>query len=226
MLAGNQESAVLFYLESLKRATGPWTYFGAAKMIAVAKAESGNQVGALKDLESIMPIARLAAKTGRWETVPDLLNEIALRYLALGRFLDARSASERFLGFPRSNAFPEWFRTHQEACSAISERSKIGISIPLDTAIIRRSLSLAQNRHKGGWSNTEDTRSRHAKINEAFAILSRPKFTMTESDAKAFIRALGATPVEMARGALIAVEQRVSEEAIDKAFGYLPGYSG
>jgi tetratricopeptide (TPR) repeat protein len=103
--ARNQDyaSELYFFLESLKVSPS----VESLRSIAVVKAKEGFHQSAVKDLESILPIARYAPPHNYFA----YLNSLAIELGKVGRKNKARNIARHVLASPFIRAYPEWLET-------------------------------------------------------------------------------------------------------------------
>jgi hypothetical protein len=228
----SQQEAMPIYLESLKRARDAWSYLEASRMIAVAKASNGDHGAALRQLESLVPAGRLAAKD-RPEAILRLQNSLAIESLAVGQADRAVRLMEGVIRSPWAAFYPEYAKTYQDALESTRQGPLLAVGTifePLDYTKVSTGQSVAYSQSKRGRGRPKGSgrgdlpaseRQRKAKIAQAFSMLySRD---VSKCDAMDFMRALNPTPYEIATGVLIATEERVTEPEIDAALAILEG---
>ena len=130
---GDHQTAMSFYRELTRLKTrdnsfNPVTLCVTGRMAAVVKVINGDHRGALSDLESMLPLARLAGSVQPYAYY-DYLNTLAVELGELGRLHQARRASEIAIASPFARAYPEWRETFKdiEAKSQRSSRSIVGV---------------------------------------------------------------------------------------------------
>ena len=133
---GDHQTAMAFYRELTRLKTrdnsfNPVTLCVTGRMAAVVKVINGDHRGALSDLESMLPLARLAGSVQPYAYY-DYLNTLAVELGELGRLHQARRASEIAIASPFARAYPEWRETFEdiEAKSRRSSRSIVGFRQP------------------------------------------------------------------------------------------------
>jgi hypothetical protein len=117
------EQELCFYLESLKTRVNIIT---ALRGIAVLKAKEGYHKHALKDLESIYPLARYAPP----HIYFDYLNSLAVELGEAGRKYEARNIIKHVLASPYAFAYPEWRETAEDLREANRSFALISLSPP------------------------------------------------------------------------------------------------
>jgi tetratricopeptide (TPR) repeat protein len=115
---GDHETAMSFYRELTRLTTrenafNPVTYCVTVRMAAVVKAMNGDHRGAISDLESMLPLARMASSVQPYAYY-DYVNTLAVELGELGRLDQARRASEIAIASPFAGAYPEWRQTFDE----------------------------------------------------------------------------------------------------------------
>ena len=133
---GDHQTAMAFYRELTRLKTrdnsfNPVTLCVTGRMAAVVKVINGDHRGALSDLESMLPLARMASSVQPYAYY-DYLNTLAVELGELGRLHQARRASEIAIDSPFARAYPEWRDTFEdiEAKSRRSSRSIVGFRQP------------------------------------------------------------------------------------------------
>jgi tetratricopeptide (TPR) repeat protein len=101
---GNFESAFHYYQEAIKAGRLSVVSMQAIRGMALLKSIEGFHHHALKDLESILPIAKYMPA----HTYFDYLNSLAVELGEAGRKLEARNISQIVLASPFAYAYPEW----------------------------------------------------------------------------------------------------------------------
>jgi hypothetical protein len=110
----------------LKFTHNPRKLIELSKGIAVVKAKEGFHTHALKDLEGLLPILKLAEPHMYFDT----LNSLAVELLEAGRIREASSISRIVLASPYAFAYPEWRETAQEIAER-GYRSRAQVSVKL-----------------------------------------------------------------------------------------------
>lgn len=123
---GNNESALFFYVEALKASPTVSEYIDLSKAIAVLKSQEGFHKSAVKDLEKLLPIVRLAEPLVRYE----FLNSYAVELSNAGRSTEAESASLIATSSPFGRFYPEWQETLSRIRTRRKRRSAVSISLP------------------------------------------------------------------------------------------------
>lgn len=126
---GNQDfgSAIKCYTEALRTDNSPAVFIPIARTIAVIKATEGNHNQALKDLESIFPLARSTDPKSYY----DYLNSYAVELVESGRIEEAKNVSNIVLASPYAFAYPEWHETGREiALRGYKSRSVVSVDRP------------------------------------------------------------------------------------------------
>jgi hypothetical protein len=100
----------------------------ATRMIAVIRGMSGDHRGAVADLESIFPLARMAGSL-QPHTYYDYLNSLAVELSEVGRLTQARRASEIALSSSFGSTYPNWRETFEDITfkQRCSSRSMIAV---------------------------------------------------------------------------------------------------
>jgi tetratricopeptide (TPR) repeat protein len=114
----NYASALEWTLESMKLLPSIESLRG----IAVIKAKAGDHKASLKDLETILPLARHAEPL----VYHDCLNSLAVELGEVGRLEEARNICKVVLASPYAIAYPEWRETAEELRGA--SRSFVSIN--------------------------------------------------------------------------------------------------
>lgn len=115
---GDTSAALPWYGEIVRiaareRSLDPATLYFARQMTAIVRARHGDHEGAIRDLEEIFPLARLAAyQQPRLYSVH--LNSLAVELAEVGRLEEAARASSIACSSPYASAYPEWQETFDE----------------------------------------------------------------------------------------------------------------
>src|SRR6185369_2772373 len=122
---GDSSAALPWYGEIVRiaareRAIDPGTLYFARQMTAIVRASNGDHEGAIRDLEEISPLARLATyREPRAYSIH--LNSLAVELAEVGRLEEAARASSIACSSPYASAYPEWQETFDEI--ALKRRS-------------------------------------------------------------------------------------------------------
>lgn len=113
------QSALPLYIEAGRAASQRhqrdlFTTVHTQKMIAVLKGINGDNLGALADLERLLPLARLAGSLYP-PLYYDFLNSLAVEMMEVGRLEEAQNVSRIVLVSPYVSAYPEWVETGKES---------------------------------------------------------------------------------------------------------------
>ena len=116
--AGDYQTAMSFYREVMRmvahdQAFDPVTFYFTGRMTAVIRGMNGDHQGAVADLESILPSARMASALQPYAYY-DYLNTLAVEMAEAGRLEQARRASQVALASPYASAYHEWHETLDE----------------------------------------------------------------------------------------------------------------
>ncbi|HEX5735697.1 MAG TPA: hypothetical protein VF131_22915 [Blastocatellia bacterium] len=107
---GDYSSEIKCFKEALRCVTNISTAVEVLRAIAIVKAKEGFHPQSLKDLESILPLARYADM----RAYHDYLNSLAVELIEVGRLEEARNISNIVLASPYVFAYPEWRETGEE----------------------------------------------------------------------------------------------------------------
>jgi tetratricopeptide (TPR) repeat protein len=115
---GDQRTAMSFYREVMQIVTrrsvlDPMTFYSASRMTAVIRSMDGDHQGALRDLEVLFPLAKMASLQQPYAYY-DYLSTLAVELMEAGRLEEARNASRIALASPFAPAYPEWRETREE----------------------------------------------------------------------------------------------------------------
>jgi tetratricopeptide (TPR) repeat protein len=117
-------SAIKCYTEALRTDNSPSVFVPIARTIAVIKATEGDHKQALKELESILPIAQCTDPKSYY----DYLNSYAVELGEAGRIEEAQSVCRVTLASPFAFAYPEWRETGQDlALRGYKSRSSVRV---------------------------------------------------------------------------------------------------
>jgi hypothetical protein len=103
------------------------------RVTAVIRGIEGDHHGALEDLERLFPLIRVASRE-RPDVFYDYQNSLAVELANVGRFEEARHASEIALASPFANAYPEWRETRREIELGERRPSRAAVSFSRDIA--------------------------------------------------------------------------------------------
>lgn len=115
---GDNSAALPWYGEIMRiaareRAVDPATLYFARQVTAIVRARNGDHKGAIRELEELFPLARLATyKEPRAYSVH--LNSLAVELAEVGRLEEAAQASRIACSSPYASAYPEWQETFDE----------------------------------------------------------------------------------------------------------------
>jgi hypothetical protein len=115
---GDNNAALPWYGEIMRiaareRAVDPPTLYFARQVTAIIRARNGDHKGAIRELEEMFPLARLASyKEPRAYSVH--LNSLAVELAEVGRLEEAAQASTIACSSPYAPAYPEWQETFDE----------------------------------------------------------------------------------------------------------------
>ena len=104
------------------------TVLAANKMIAVLKSLDGSHNSALRQLESMLPLAKIVERQNR-VVYEDYLNSLAVELAIAGRWQDARSASSLAIASPYEFAYPEWHDTYDDIMLRVKSRSVLYLDV-------------------------------------------------------------------------------------------------
>jgi len=127
----DSKAAVGFYLELMRFLSNKREYVtlsGVMKMMATVKGMEGDHRGAVKDLEDLFPLVRLVSRE-QPHFFCDYQNSLAVELASVGRFEEARHASEIALASPFANAYPEWRDTRGEIELGERRPSRAAVSL-------------------------------------------------------------------------------------------------
>lgn len=121
------------------------TFFIACKNMAVARAVQGDHRGSLEDLETLLPLARMAASI-QPHLYYDYLNGLAVELGEEGRLEEARRVSSFAVASPFAGMFPAYQETFDEIAAKLRKASRSLVTVPSDYAPSRRSTGEPQKR--------------------------------------------------------------------------------
>jgi hypothetical protein len=125
MQDGDYSSASKLCTEAIRQSQIPTVILHSARSIAILKGIEGFHNKALKDLETIGPLARYASPVARYQ----YLNSLAVEYSEIGRIEQAANVSKIVLASPYAFAYPEWRETGAEiARRGYKSRSSVRIT--------------------------------------------------------------------------------------------------
>jgi tetratricopeptide (TPR) repeat protein len=122
--AGNFDSALYYFKETLKVSGFNIASLEAIRGMAVLKAVEGAHDHAIKDLESVLPIIKHVPPYNYF----DFLNSYAVELGQVGRMDEAENVSKLTIASPFAPYYPEWQSTYSEIRSRRKRRSTISIS--------------------------------------------------------------------------------------------------
>ena len=121
-------SAARYYSEALKYAYNPSLITQASRGVALLKAKEGNNRQALKELEAIWPVVRLADL----HVYHQYLNSFAVELGEAGRIDEAQDICKVLLASPFAFAYPEWRETSDDiAFRGYKSRSAVCVIQPV-----------------------------------------------------------------------------------------------
>ncbi len=131
---GDGPAAVSFYREVMRilardHVLDPVTSSIASRMTAVIRGMSGDHRGAVVDLESMFPLARMAGSL-QPHTYYDYLNTLAVELGEVGRLAQARRASEIALSSPFGSMYPMWRETFEDISLKRARASRSMVAVP------------------------------------------------------------------------------------------------
>jgi len=118
------------------------------RVTAVIRGIEGDHHGALEDLERQFPLVRVASRE-RPDVFYDYQNSLAVELACVGRFEEARHASEIALASPFANAYPEWRETRREIELGERRPSRAAVSFSRDIASAANLLYLPSSDQAG-----------------------------------------------------------------------------
>jgi tetratricopeptide (TPR) repeat protein len=126
-------AALGLYLEASRAAKSdavfdPATVVLASRMVAVCKAMDGSHAAALRDLEGMLPLARMVGRQNPF-VYYDYLNSLAVETAKAGRWDEARGAAKLVIASPYLNAYPEWRETYDDIILGTRRRSLVSIVV-------------------------------------------------------------------------------------------------
>ena len=127
----DSKAAAGFYSELMRILSDKREYVtlsGVMKMAATMKGIEGDHRGAIEDLERLFPLVRLAGSE-QPQVFYDYQNSLAVELGNVGRFEEARHASEIALASPFANAYPEWRDTRREIELGERRPSRAAVSL-------------------------------------------------------------------------------------------------
>jgi hypothetical protein len=117
----------------------PITFYYAIRMTAVIRGMKGDHRGAVKELEKMFPMVRMASLRQPYAYY-DYMNSLAIELSEVGRLEEARRASSIALASPFASAYSEWRSTIEEiglkAQRASRSRVAVGKRLPETTNLI------------------------------------------------------------------------------------------
>ena len=131
---GDQRTAMSFYWEAMRivareRIFDPVILLMARRMTTVIRGMSGDHRGAVADLESMFPLARMAGALLPF-TYFDYLNSLAVELSEVGRLTEARRASEIALSSPFGATYPTWRETFEDIRLKQRRVSRSMVAVP------------------------------------------------------------------------------------------------
>jgi hypothetical protein len=144
---GDQDDELDLYVEALRAARSgttfdPATVITASRMISICKAKDGFHKGALRDLEGMLPLARMVRRADPF-VYYDYLNSFAVELASADRWNEARRVSSLVFSSPYAIAYPEWQETYRETMLRVKRRSVLCVDV---------------------WPPDSPSRRKHAKI--------------------------------------------------------------
>lgn len=133
-VAGDFQEALRFYLPatdaaSTRHGNDLLTTTYARWMMAAVRGISGDNAGALADLEKLLPIVRLVAPEHPW-TLYGYVNSLAVELGEVGRLEEARRASQFALRSAYAPLYPEWHETRDEIAWKSRRASASVVPVP------------------------------------------------------------------------------------------------
>lgn len=115
-IAGDQEdykSETRFYIEAFKAGAdrSPYAFIETSRAIAILQGIEGNRSQAIKNLKSLLPIARASKNPYLYFST---LNSLAVELKEAGRIDEARACSQIVAASPLIHVYPEWQDTADE----------------------------------------------------------------------------------------------------------------
>jgi hypothetical protein len=131
---GDGRTAMSFYQEVMRivaceRVFDPVTASYASRMTAVIRGVDGDHRGALANLESSFPLARMAGSV-QPPTYYDYLNSLAVELGEVGRLAQARRASEIALSSRFGTRYPNWRETFDGITLKQRRASRSMVAVP------------------------------------------------------------------------------------------------
>ena len=131
---GDERTAMYFYREVMRivareRIFDPVILLMARRMTMVIRSMSGDHRGAVADLESMFPLARMAGSLQPF-TYYDYLNSLAVELGEVGRLAEARRASEIALSSPFATRYPLWRETFEDITLKQRRASRSMVAVP------------------------------------------------------------------------------------------------
>jgi len=121
------------------------TFFNVRKNMAVARAVEGDHRTSLKDLETLLPLARMAASI-QPHSYYDYLNGLAVELGEEGRLEEARRVSSIAVASPFASMFPAYQETFDEIAAKLRKASRSLVTVPTDHVPRRCSAAPAEKR--------------------------------------------------------------------------------
>jgi len=135
-VAHDSKAAAGFYRELMIMLSNKPEYLTISSVMrttAVIRGIEGDHHGAVEDLERLFPLVRIAGSE-QPQVFYDYQNSLAVELAEVGRFEEARHASEIALASPFAQAYPEWRDTRDEIESGVRRPSRAVVSLSRDVA--------------------------------------------------------------------------------------------
>jgi tetratricopeptide (TPR) repeat protein len=118
------EHELNYFNQALKHTNNPSVIIEALRCIAVVKAKEGFHKSAVKDLENLFPLMRVADPNYYYQ----YLNSLAVELGEVGRIEEALKVCQITLASPYAFAYPEWRETGQDlALRGYKSRSSVRV---------------------------------------------------------------------------------------------------
>ena len=119
------------------------TFFNARKMMAVARALSGDHRGSLDDLEKLLPLVRTVGSV-QPHLYYDYLNALAVELGEEGKLDQARHASSIAVASPFAGVYPAWRETFDEIAAKRPDACRSIVAVPCRVGLPANSAGHAE----------------------------------------------------------------------------------
>lgn len=129
----DDRTALSFYREAVRILScenifDPLTTVYVSQMTAIARAKDGDHVGAVADLERLLPFARATVPLQPF-VYHNHLNSLAFELGEVGRLEEARSVSQAVVASPFALVYPEWRATLDDIESKTNRRLRSVVAV-------------------------------------------------------------------------------------------------